>query len=74
MVIAILGSIPMMLIDCPEWLEQLTRLNPAYQLTLLTASDKLPTDLLITSLLSSAAYIVLSAAAGSLILRRAELK
>lgn len=74
MVIAILGSIPMMLIDCPEWLEQITRLNPAYQLNLLTASENLPTDLFITSLLSSAAYIIISAAAGSLILRRAELK
>jgi len=44
------------------------------QLNQLTTQDKMPTDLFITSLLSSAAYIIISTALGSLIFRRAELK
>ena len=73
MIVSILGTLPMMLPDCPEWLEWLSRLNPSYQL-LLATSDKFSTDLFVTSLLSSVAYISISAAAGSLIFRRAELK
>ncbi len=73
LLVATLGTLPLMIPALPDWFENLMRANPAYQINAI-AGGIVENDILVISLVSSLAYIALVTVAGMLLFSKADQK
>lgn len=73
LVISLLGSLNSLPIALPDWMEKVSRINPVYQISLASAGS-VTNELFVTSLITSAVYLVLFGGIGLIIFRKADQK